>query len=643
MREWFTIADVLELDIAGAPVSTKKGWNGLVIRSGWRDLHERARQGSRGWEYHISLWPLEVRGALMRVQAQEMIRERALVSDTEHQTGPKWDHFRALSEKHRNVAADRLAAVEAFNARVKSGASKGEAFSEQAAISGVSIRSLQRWWDSVRSVPHTDWLPTLAPGYRPTAQFGPCHPKALETIKADFLRPEKPSFNACYRRLKKLAEANGWSPIPSSRAMRRRLGAEVQQSVVAIRREGRDMAKALYPAQLRVKNGLHAMQVVNMDGHRFDVMVKRPDGKVFRPVLTALQDVYSGKFVGWRIDETENKVAVRLAIGDMIEHYGIPEHIVLDNGRSFASKWITGGQKSRYRFKIRDDEPDGLLTLLGVKVHWAKPYSGQSKPIERAFRDLCDDIARHPVFHGAYTGNSPTTKPDNYGARAVDYETFRRAAHGYILEHNARTGRNTSTTQGRSFDATFEASMNDAATVVRRAAPAQRSLWLLMAEAITARKPSGEIHLMGNRYWSEAMVEHAGKKVCVRFDPDDLARPVEVFAMDGVKLCDARAIEEVNFLDADAARRHEKARSDFLKTQRELAKMHVKLSPEELARLYAPPMADQTKDPIYPAVTRLASAEGRTPPPDERAEWTDEDEAAFVNVVGLMGRRLMRD
>ncbi|RKR03604.1 transposase domain-containing protein [Maricaulis maris] len=643
MREWFTVSDVLELDVSNATVTTKVGWNKLIVRSGWRDLEGKARQGKRGWEYHISLWPEAVRGALMRSEAQAMIRTQSLVTEAETRTGALWDTFNRSSQTNRDMAADRLAAVEAVIARVKGGATKGDAIAEQAMASSVSARSLSRWWASVRDVPHQDWLPTLAPGYRPTAQFGPCHPEALATIKADFLRPEKPSFNACFRRLKKLAEAKGWSPIPSSRAMRRRLAAEVEQSVVATRREGREIAKALYPAQLRVKDGLHAMQVVNMDGHRFDVMVKKPDGKVFRPVLTALQDVYSGKFVGWRIDETENKVAVRLAIGDMIERFGIPEHIVLDNGRSFASKWITGGQKSRFRFKIRDDEPDGLLTLLGVKVHWAKPYSGQSKPIERAFRDLCDDIARHPMFHGAYTGNSPTTKPDNYGARAVDYETFRRAAHGCLLEHNARTGRNTSTTRGRSFDETFEASMNEPATVVRRAAPAQRALWLLMAEAITARKPSGEIHLMGNRYWSEAMVEHAGKKVCVRFDPDDLARPVEVFAMDGVKLCDAQAVEAVNFLDAEAAGRHERARRDFLRKQRELAKMHVTMTPEELARLYAPPSADTPDDPIYPAVTRLASADQRPVPNEDRAEWTDEDEAAFVNVVGMMTRRLASD
>ena len=83
-------------------------------------------------------------------------------------------------------------------------------------------------------------------------------------------------------------------------------------------------------------------------------------------MLVAIQDVYSGKFLAWRLDESENRVPVRLAIGDMVERYGIPEHMVLDNGRSFASKWITGGTANRFRFKVRDDEPDGLLTQLGV-------------------------------------------------------------------------------------------------------------------------------------------------------------------------------------------------------------------------------------------------------------------------------------
>ncbi|MGG2352518.1 transposase domain-containing protein, partial [Salmonella enterica] len=78
----------------------------------------------------------------------------------------------------------------------------------------------------------------------------------------------------------------------------------------------------------------------------------------------------------------------------------------------------------RFRFKIREEEPTGLLTSLGIGVHWAIPFHGQSKPIERAWLDLTDRIARHPFVAGAYTGRNPTKKPENYGSRVIPWAEF---------------------------------------------------------------------------------------------------------------------------------------------------------------------------------------------------------------------------
>jgi hypothetical protein len=47
--------------------------------------------------------------------------------------------------------------------------------------------------------------------------------------------------------------------------------------------------------------------------------------------------------------------------------FGIPVHCVLDNGRGFASKWITGGNATRFRFKVQAEDPTGLLVGLGCR------------------------------------------------------------------------------------------------------------------------------------------------------------------------------------------------------------------------------------------------------------------------------------
>ncbi|MGD9769763.1 MAG: transposase domain-containing protein, partial [Pseudolabrys sp.] len=351
-----------------------------------------------------------------------------------------------------------------------------------------SASAIWTWLRAATAVHRTDRLAALAPRYVGRTTTADCDPRAWEFLKADYLRPEQPAFDACYRRLvEEAAPAHGWSPIPSEKTLRRRLQREVPHGVRVLKRQGAEAASRTYPHQVRNRKVLHAMEGVNADGHTFDVFVKWPDGSIGRPCLVAVQDVYSGMIVGHRVDRSESWPAVRLAFADAIESYGIPEHCWLDNGRAFASKMITGRMQSRYRFKVRDDEPMGLLTALNTRVHWVTPYHGQAKPIERAFGDLCESIAKHPFCAGAYTGNSPVAKPDNYGARAIPSGEFETFVAQQIARHNMRDGRNTDVARGRSFLAAFRESYEHPRTVVRRATVDQLRSLLLAAEGVTCR------------------------------------------------------------------------------------------------------------------------------------------------------------
>ncbi len=70
-----------------------------------------------------------------------------------------------------------------------------------------------------------------------------------------------------------------WQPIPSESALRRRLEIEVSKAVIVLTREGKEKAKQLYPAQRRTRAHMHAMQAVNMDGHKLDIFVRLPNRK----------------------------------------------------------------------------------------------------------------------------------------------------------------------------------------------------------------------------------------------------------------------------------------------------------------------------------------------------------------------------
>ena len=67
---------------------------------------------------------------------------------------------------------------------------------------------------------------------------------------------------------------------------------------------------------------LFALALVCGDGHRFDVFTKwHGIKKPVRPMLLALQDVYSRKILAWRIGLNENTALVRLAFADLLRDW----------------------------------------------------------------------------------------------------------------------------------------------------------------------------------------------------------------------------------------------------------------------------------------------------------------------------------
>lgn len=129
----------------------------------------------------------------------------------------------------------------------------------------------------------------------------------MDWLKSAYLRLEGPDFAPSYRSAVKIAEREGW-PYPIQKTAKRWLDAEVQRTTQAYLRQGVKGLMRCFPAQIRDRTGLHAMEAVNADCHKIDVFVKWPDGTVNRPQIVVFQDLYSGKFLSWRVDHDPNKV-----------------------------------------------------------------------------------------------------------------------------------------------------------------------------------------------------------------------------------------------------------------------------------------------------------------------------------------------
>ncbi|MGN7715265.1 transposase domain-containing protein [Agrobacterium radiobacter] len=613
-KEWFTSAELAQAALPGIP-TTRQGLELFIARSGVRSTvkaRQKAGQGG-GFEYHYSFLPSVAQAKLAFLNAEPTDPRPSKLSKM------LWDRFEALSDAHKAICKTRFDVLTEVEELRASGISMKHAVAHVTRRADIVPATYYEWRKMVEGHSRQDWLAALAPSFSGSvsgeaAEVTPCHPEAWNILKSDFLRPERPSFSACYRRMMMVARDQNLSPIPSERSLRRRLDAEVPKSAQIIAREGKDKAKQLFPAQKRTVAHLHAMEIVNTDGHQLDLFVRVPWSQTpVRIILIGIQDIYSRKVLSWTLAEAETWEAVRTCIGSMIENHDgmLPYHIYMDNGRAFAGKMISGGAKTRHRFKVNEDDVAGLLKTLDIEPHFVKPRSGQSKPIERAWRDLAEEISKHPSMSGCYTGNKPEAKPENYGNSAVPLETLQRHVAHCVDEHNHRLNRTTETANGRSFAQTFDASIAEPSTIVRYASMAQRSLWMLSAVAITARKPDGAIHMHGNRYWNAVLNEWIGKKLTVRFDPADLHKPVKVYDPEGRFLCDADCLAKTGFADTSAARRQEKARKTHVKNLQAVAKSNAALSPMQLGEIMEKgrkaEAAKRPQTPVRSVVTRLVT------------------------------------
>ncbi len=560
-REWFTAAELAEFHLPGLP-HDKRAVNRHADEYRWKIQCDKAgnplsrpRAGRGGGiEFHVSLLPGPARLELGRKLGETVLIE------AEDPTAAGWAWYDLQSDKAKAEAQRRVGVIAQIELLEQAGVSSTMAVNAASLEHKVSPATIWGWRKLIKGVARHNRIVALAPRRKAGGREADIDADLWRIFLSDYLRLEVPTLTSCYDRTKEIAAARGLT-LPSEKAFRRKLEREVDPQVLRLARKGEEALRRSIPAQRRTVAHLHALEVVNIDGHKFDVFVKTGDGRVIRPIMVTIQDIFSRKVLAWRIGGEESAVQTRLCFADLFRDWGIPKECVLDNGRAFASKWITGGAGSRFRFKIKPEEPTGLLTGLGIHIHWATPYRGQSKPIERAFRDMCDRIAKHPEFHGAYVGNNPMAKPENYGSRAIAWDAFVARVDKEIAKHNAQLGRRTETARGRSFNEVFAESY--ATAPIGKASPEAMRWALLAGEQKRINKATSEINLFGNRYWSPECARLHGQTVTVRFDPDNLLRDIHLYDQAGHYLCAAQQWGDVQFLDAAQAKATAKMVADY--------------------------------------------------------------------------------
>jgi putative transposase len=643
-QAWFTASELEALCVAGLP-GDKRSINRRAQNERWASrlskdgkLLVRARQGRGGGnEYHFSLLPAESQADLAR-------RGFSCAQPKEEPTASAalWARFDAQKGHVKAEAQQRLAIINEIELHCAAGVRKVAAVARASITHGVGSSTIFEWLKEIRGVPRGDWLPALATNRKGGGKKADVDPQLWEIIKSDWLRPEEPPFAACYEEAERIAKDRGLN-LPHPRTLLRRLQAEVPRSVQIMARKGAKQLERHVPEVRRSVEGLHAMHIVNVDGHLFDVFVEHPDhpgdrDKWVRPLMVGIQDVYSRKILGWNLDLSENVISTRMAFAQMLREFGIPKVCYLDNSRTFASKALTAGAETRYRGKVDPEEPAGLLVSLGIEVRFTQIYSGKSKPIERAWRELADRISRSAPCAGAYTGNSPANKPANYRERAVPWDEFEKIVARGVAAHNARQSKG-GACKGRSRDETFAESY--AVSAISKANEVQLRMALLAAERVRLDSRTGEIRLFGNRYYSPVFLDHLGERVTVRFDPWNLHSEVHVYDKQGQYLAQADLLQDYGFREQAGAIEAGKRRKEARRAVRAALDAERTLDAAEIAAAQIPLEAPERPEATIVRPVRHRATVGSAVLKPQPAGVPDAGEEEIIAALGAARLRIV--
>ncbi|MBN1227667.1 MAG: Mu transposase C-terminal domain-containing protein, partial [Deltaproteobacteria bacterium] len=374
--------------------------------------------------------------------------------------------------------------------------------------------------------------------------------------------PQSPSASWCIRDLGYKASAEGW-PLPSDRTMRRFLESIPLEIKEFYRKGEKHWKQKFLPCILR-DDSAKPGEVFISDHAQINIGVRHPSGKVIFPWITCWMDMRTRKILGWCLAEKGKCVpsseTINISLKYTIEKYGIPKHVLIDNGRDFSCYHFTGGQKEkRFRFSLSVNEIEvaGIYKLLGIEAHFCIPANAQAKPIERWF---WTNETNFQVEFETYRGNNILNRPEGVDSRiksgksVPEWGEFKKFLGNYIEIYNQDHKHSGFGMGGRSPNEIWNKYFADAAHEMRKASPSSLRL-LMMPSSRPCKVGRNGITAFDNFYISNDLLKFIGKKVLYRYDPEDFDE-IYVYDLENRFLCLAKKRIRTAWNDKEAFKRN---------------------------------------------------------------------------------------
>ena len=232
--------------------------------------------------------------------------------------------------------------------------------------------------------------------------FFESHPKAAAVAAALYLDQRKLGIQGIHRLLLAQRKVLHIEPadLPSYDAVANwlRTCPEITPAMRIMARDGlREYENRVAPYVSRKFSDIFATQIWCSDTKICDVEVQNdcflglPWGTPLRMRFTGIMDMRSRKMVGWAFAVEGSSMSILTAMRPALLSYGPPETFYVDNGND-------------YRKVGRE-----ICPLIGIAPQFCMRYHGQSKPIERQWLTMKEQME---VLFGTYTGGKPELRPD---------------------------------------------------------------------------------------------------------------------------------------------------------------------------------------------------------------------------------------
>lgn len=494
---------------------------------------------------------------------------------------------------------------------------------------------------------------------------------AIDKYIASLWRSANPGWcnvaNLAQSKLMELSGEAGWPDASLENCKLTRAAVEKHRKYGLVHTAEKD-AKRLFdhyrPRISRDHSLLLPMQEVVGDVHPLDVLVMRDDGSIATPRLIAWYDVATHRLTGDLIlldtGSGVTQADVWASFARMVEKWGYPERLYLDNGREYngrprrfakgaldgvmegfntlsglvlAMREFTGALMTEFTAELRAiHDPDRYLDtpnleydtpaapeLRGSGVTRAQPYNAPGKTgIEGEFSALEKALAMLPI--GYIGGNRMNKRTPKLGKQTAPWPSMEKfeAAFEDILTYR-QNQQQAGNLNGKSPNEALQAAQDadwQASRVPREA------LIYAMSETRDCMVHRGGVEVDGQRYEGDELIPLSKRKIKIRFAkwaPErivyapDLENPKEVAWIERVRLF--HPLDEAGA--REAARRNGLLRKHIgrLKAETELIDTAAEISRDIAAR---PPSPETIFGPVVsfgPQIEALVESAKRLGPP----------------------------